>query len=35
VNAFPTFKFIKNSKVVDTLEGADPESLEDLIKKHQ
>ena len=35
VAAFPTFKYLKNSKVVDKLEGADPGTLEDLIKKHQ
>eukprot|EP01080_Neovahlkampfia_damariscottae_P010136 gene10136-2555_t len=35
VGAFPTFKYLKNSKVVGAVEGADPEALEEAIKKHQ
>jgi len=34
VTAMPTFVIIKDRNVVDTLKGADPKGLEDLLKKH-
>ncbi|KAL9936971.1 hypothetical protein V8E36_004206 [Tilletia maclaganii] len=34
VRAMPTFAFIKNRSVVDTLKGADPGRLTQLVQKH-
>eukprot|EP00013_Stygamoeba_regulata_P023087 CAMPEP_0177649036 /NCGR_PEP_ID=MMETSP0447-20121125/11153_1 /TAXON_ID=0 /ORGANISM="Stygamoeba regulata, Strain BSH-02190019" /LENGTH=105 /DNA_ID=CAMNT_0019151729 /DNA_START=144 /DNA_END=461 /DNA_ORIENTATION=- len=35
VSAMPTFVFYKNGNRIDDLVGADPNKLEDLIKKHK
>lgn len=34
VRAMPTFLFLKNKNVVDTLQGADPNRLTALVKQH-
>ncbi len=34
VRAMPTFLFLKNKSVVDTLQGADPNRLTALVKQH-
>lgn len=34
VSAMPTFVFLKNAKVVDTLRGANPRGLQTLVNKH-
>lgn len=34
VRAMPTFLFLKNKSVVDTLQGADPNRLTSLVKQH-
>lgn len=34
VSAMPTFVFLKKSKVVDTLRGANPRGLQNLVNKH-
>ncbi|PFH32404.1 putative thioredoxin [Besnoitia besnoiti] len=34
VNAMPTFKLFKGGKAVDTVLGANPDRIEEMLKKH-
>uniref|UniRef100_A0A915JYT3 Thioredoxin n=1 Tax=Romanomermis culicivorax TaxID=13658 RepID=A0A915JYT3_ROMCU len=34
INCMPTFKFIKNKQVLETLEGANGSKIEEAVKKH-